>query len=483
MPLLTPDLLEPYQRLAIKHMVFNKNVLLCGGAGLFLEMGLGKTIAALSAFEVLRQQRMAKRMLVVAPLRVAEHTWPEEIKAWSHTKHLKYVVITGGARQREKALEKGINENADIFIINRENVPWICGEYNVKKWIFDVVCIDELSSFKSEKSHRWKTLMAKRPQFRYTWGLTGTPAPNGMRDLWPQMYLLDRGKRLGKEIQDYLDEFFVLKHVDDRRTRPVLKTGSSRQGKEYYREKIFSIIDDICISMKADDWLKIPKRVERKYEVIASKKVMDDYHEFEKEAILELDGDILTADNAAALSGKLLQFANGAVYSNKERTAFTEVHNAKIEALEDILEAANGKPILCFYRFKHDVQRILHHPKLKRFKPYKLSKDPKDLDRWNNGEIPFLLAHPASAGHGLNMQHGGHNVVWFGLPWSLELFQQANARLHRKGQKNRVIIHVISIKGTLDEKVAKSLLDKEEGQESLMAYLNVKRREYLKEAA
>lgn len=481
-PYLHPDQLEQYQRIAIKHMVRNKSVLLAGGAGLFLEMGLGKTVSALSAFEVLRQEGKARKMLVIAPLRVAEHTWPAEIEAWSHLNHLTYAVVTGSEKNRKYQLDRKV----DVYIINRENVPWLCGEYSVRKWPFDVVCIDELSSFKSEKSERWKLLKAKRPHFKYTWGLTGTPAPNGMHDLWSQVYLLDRGERLGDKKDTYLNNFFQEVNVTKEHKKITIKKGSTRQGENYYRDKIFHIIEDICISMQADDWLKIPKLVERRYDIVASAKVMADYEEFEEELILELidEDEVITAANAASLTNKLLQFANGAIYTKKDRSEWVDLHNAKIEALEDILEAANGNPVLCFYRFKHDVARILSHPKLKRFKPVKLPKrDDGTLDSWNRGEIPFLLAHPASAGHGLNMQHGGHNVVWFGLPWSLELYLQANARLHRKGQKNRVIVHVLAIKDTIDERVARVLMDKEKGQKSLMKYLNVKRREIYRTAA
>lgn len=472
---------EHYQKIATRHILHNQDVLIDGGAGMFLEMGLGKTVSTLTALAELFRTRQIKRVLVIAPLRVAEHTWPEEINKWAHTRHLTYSVVTGDVKNRIKALRT----KAQIYIINRENVPWLTGLLSGRKWPFDTVVIDELSSFKNPKSIRFKCLKVVRPQIQRMIGLTGTPQPNGLLDLWSQLYLLDRGKRLGDKIGGYRKTYF---NEGQRKDHVVYnynlkKEKNRRLGKDIYAAEIYDKISDICISMKAEDWLKLPKMLERQYTVDMHPALLEKYEEFEREAFLEYEDKELTAVNAASLTGKLLQFANGAIYTDSERRSYKVIHDTKLDVLEEIMEGANGKPVICFYRFRHDVERILASKKLKKYKPYKLGKSSKDIDKWNRGEIQLLLCHPKSAGHGLNMQDGGNQIVWFGLPWSLEDFQQANARLHRKGQKNRVIIHIINVNGTMDAEVAKSLLGKEKGQESLMHALSVKRRRYLAEAA
>jgi SNF2 family DNA or RNA helicase len=420
-------------------------------SALLLDMGMGKTISTLSATaELLHDYFDVSKVLVIAPLRVAESVWTDEAALWDHTQYLKLVKVLGSEWERIRALGKA----ADIYIINRENVEWLV-EYYGKKWPFDMVVIDELSSFKSSKAKRFRALRKVRPFIKRIVGLTGTPTPNGLIDLWPQIYLLDQGERLGKTVTGYRERYFE----PDKRNRTTIFSYKLKPGAE---EAIYSKLSDICVSMSAKDWLELPERIESVISVKLPDEAMERYKQLEKDLLLPYtDGDVV-ANNAAVLSNKLLQMANGAVYD--ENKAVKDVHDAKLTALDDVIEAANGKPVLVFYTYKHDRDRLLKHlPKAR------VLTTAKDISDWNSGKIPVMLAHPASTGHGLNLQAGGHTIVWFGLTWSLELYQQANARLHRQGQKHAVIIHHLVAKGTMDEDVMRVLQGKAVGQDALLA--------------
>lgn len=439
----------PYQDFATNHIIDNPY------AGLLLDMGLGKTVSTLTAVNRLMYEDLEiDKTLVIAPKRVAEETWPEEVLKWDHLKHLRISVVLGTESQRISALKV----KADIYVINRENVAWLIGYYQ-SAFPFDMVVIDELSSFKSAKAIRFKALRRIRPMVKRVVGLTGTPAPNGLIDLWPQIYLLDMGERLGKTLTRYREAYFT----PGRRNGHVVYNYNLNEGGE---KAIYERISDICISMKAKDYLQLPERINRTVSIHLPPAVKSRYDDFEREQILALDNedlDEISAVNAAALSGKLLQFANGAIYdANKD---WHEIHRAKLEALDEIVEAANGQPVLVFYSFKHDLARIQKH--LRKYKPVKLDTK-EDIRNWNAGKTQLLLAHPASAGHGLNLQAGGNIIVWFGLTWSLELYQQANARLDRQGQTKPVIVHHLCVTGTMDEDVMKSTDRKAAGQDALM---------------
>lgn len=401
------------------------------------------------------------KVLVIAPLRVAEDTWSTEVDKWDHLKHLKISKILGNQKQRLRALTL----KADIYVTNRENVNWLVKEY-FKNWTFDMVVIDELSSFKSSKAVRFRQLKKVRPYFKRIVGLTGTPAPNSLIDLWPQVYLLDGGKRLGKTITGYKQQYFS----PGRSNGYIVYDWRLKKGAE---EAIYQRIGDICISMKAKDYLNLPERIDNLIEINLPTDAINKYKQLEKDLVIELGEDDITAANAAVLTNKLLQMANGAIYSEDKQVI--EIHEEKLKALEDIVEAANGKPVLVFYAYKHDYSRIMNY--LKSYKPKGL-EDSKDIEKWNKGEIPILLVHPASAGHGLNLQYGGNIIVWFGLTWSLELYQQANARLHRQGQKETVIIHHLIAKGTVDEDVMKALAGKEVNQNMLLEAIKARIKNY-----
>lgn len=421
-------------------------------AALFMDMGLGKTVTTLTAVDELMNDYLEiKKVLVIAPKRVAEDTWSRETSKWDHINHLRISRILGSEKQRLEALRV----KADIYVINRENVSWLVQKLGLK-WDFDMVIIDELSSFKNHQAKRFKDLKKVRPLIKRLVGLTGTPAPNGYMDLWSQVYLLDRGKRLGKNITAFRREYF------NTIVRPGFQIYSLRTGAV---EAINEQIKDICISMKAKDYLKLKEPLLINVPVILDKSEMEKYKSMEKEAILEIEDKEVTAINAAAVSTKLLQLANGAVY-NEARNVL-EVHDKKLERLEELIEAANGNPVLVFYSFQHDKDRIKNY----------LREDVRELDTsddikdWNDKKIKVLLAHPASTGHGLNLQDGGNVIIWFGLTWSLELYMQANARLHRQGQEEGVIIHHLIAEGTIDEEVFKVLQGKEKRQEELFEAL------------
>ena len=400
-----------------------------------------------------------RKVLIIAPLRVARDTWPSEIKKWDHLKGLSYSVAVGTENERKDALMK----RATLYIINRENVDWLVNKSGVP-FDFDMVVIDELSSFKSYSAKRFKSLLKVRPAVKRIVGLTGTPSSNGLMDLWAEFRILDLGQRLGRYITHYRNTYFI----PDKRNGQIVFSYKLQPGAE---EKIYSQISDITISMKSIDYLKMPECVINTVPVYLNEKERAIYSGFRDDMVASLGAEEIDAVNAAVLSGKLLQMANGAVYDEKNKAHF--IHDRKLDALEDLIEGANGKPVLIAYWFKHDLDRIQ-----KRF-PVRQLKSSKDIEEWNEGEIPVAVIHPASAGHGLNLQSGGSTLVWFGLTWSLELYQQTNARLYRQGQKDTVVIHHIITKGTIDEDVMTALTKKEKTQASLIdavkAKLEVKR--------
>mgnify|MGYP005763868485 FL=1 len=418
-------------------------------AAVLLDMGLGKSVITLTAiFDLTLDSFLVRKVLVIAPLRVARDTWPAEIEKWDHLKGLKYTVAVGSEVQRKTALMK----RAQVYIINRENVEWLIARSGIP-FDFDMVVIDELSSFKSHQAKRFKSLMKVRPKVNRIVGLTGTPSSNGLMDLWAQYRLLDMGQRLGRFIGRYREDYFV----PDKRNQQVIFSYKPKPGAE---EAIYRLISDITISMKGADYLKLPELVINEVDVKLSEKEMKNLDIMKRDLITTVKGEEITAANAAALSGKLLQMANGAVYD--DQGTVLHIHDRKLDALEDLIEAANGKPVLIAYWFKHDLSRIQ-----KRFEVEVLSTS-DSIKRWNDGEISIAAIHPASAGHGLNLQAGGSTLVWFGLTWSLELYQQTNARLWRQGQKETVVIHHLISKGTIDERVMKALNDKNNTQSALI---------------
>lgn len=429
-------------------------------AAVLLDMGLGKTVISLTAIaDLLFDSFVAHRVLVIAPLRFARDTWPAEIGKWAHLQHLTYTVAVGSVKERRVALMK----SADITIINRENLAWLIEESGFP-FDFDTVVIDELSSFKSHQSKRFKVLMRVRPTVKRVIGLTGTPSSNGLMDLWAEFRLLDLGERLGRFITQYRYEYFT----PDKRNGDIVY---SYKPLPYAEEAIYRKISDITISMKSADHLKMPELVSTQYEVRLSEDEAERYTDLKQELILQLPDGEVTAANAAALTQKLAQLANGAIYADTGDVI--EFHERKLDALEDIIESANGKPVLVAYWFRHDLQRIKN-----RFTVREL-KSSKDIADWNKGEIPVAVIHPASAGHGLNLQAGGSTLVWFGLTWSLELYQQTNARLWRQGQNARtVVIQHIVTKGTIDERILKALQAKDKTQaaliEAVKADLNIR---------
>ena len=420
--------------------------------GLLLDMGLGKTLTTLTALEwMIDLLGGVTKTLIIAPLSVAKNTWPAEIAKWDHTQHLSYSLVLGDRVHRVNALLT----DADIYITNRENVGWLV-DYYKQRWPFDTVVIDELSSFKSPAATRFKSLRKVRPRMKRVVGLTGTPAPNSLMDLWPEMYLLDQGERLGKTITGYRRDYFHPGAGDGH----IVYKWELNQGAE---AKIYDRISDIAVSMKSGDYLQLPPRTDNTVEVELKPKQMGQYRQLEKDFILdaEEDGEI-TASNAAVLTNKLLQMANGAIYDDDKQVV--RIHDRKLEALKAIIEEAQGQPVLVFYQFKHDLARILEA--IPEAKALDVKSD--DIERWNRGEIPVLLAQPQSAGHGLNLQQGGHIIVWFSLTWSLEYYQQANARLDRQGQTQPVIVHHLVAKGTIDEQVLRVLQGKAKGQNALL---------------
>lgn len=425
-------------------------------AAVILDMGMGKTATTLSAVNELMFDRFEiTKVLVIAPLRVANTVWSDEIEQWAELRHLRYSKIVGTPKQRKVALQK----DADIYIVNRENLPWLveqCSPYF--KW--DMVVIDELSSFKSWQSKRFKAFMAMRPYMKRIVGLTGTPSSNGLMDLFAEFKVIDGGERLGHFIGEFRSRYFE----EGRRNGNIVYEYIPM---DYAECQIQDKISDITISMKALDYLDMPDLISTKKLVRLSEKEKEKYSQFKKEYVLsELDGLEVTAANAASLTNKLVQLSNGAVYSDDHTVV--ALHEQKLDALEDILESANGEPVLVAYWFKHDLARIIGRLEKLKVKS-RVLKTEEDIREWNKGNVPVGLIHPAGAGHGLNLQKGGHHLVWFGLTWSLELYQQTNARLWRQGQEaETVVIQHIVTEGTIDEEILKALENKDAQQERLI---------------
>ena len=424
-------------------------------AAVFLACGLGKTSITLTAVnDLMFDSFEIHRALVVAPIRVASFSWPAEIEKWDHLAGLKYSVAVGTAAERLAALKK----QADIYLINRENVQWLISESDIP-FDFDMVVIDELSSFKNHQTKRFKALMKVRPKVKRIVGLTGTPSSNGLMDLWAEFRLLDMGERLGRFIGQYRTSYFR----PDKQNGQVVFSYKPLPGAE---KQIYSRISDITISMKSTDHLRMPELVDSRYTVYLSETEREKYEELKKDLVLQLPDGEVTAANAASLSGKLSQMADGAVYTDVGETI--AIHEKKLDALEDIIEAAYGRPVLVAYWFRHDLERITE--RLQKLKiPYARLDTDGSIRKWNAGEIPVALIHPASAGHGLNLQGGGNTLVWFGLTWSLELYQQTVARLWRQGQESETVVvqHIIT-KDTIDERIMKALSEKDTTQAALI---------------
>ena len=424
-------------------------------AALILGMGLGKSVITLTAIEHLMHDSFeVRKVLVIAPLRVAASTWPDEIRKWDHLSSLTFSVAVGTRDERIVALR----HNADITIINRENIPWLVEESGVP-FDYDMVVIDELSSFKNHRTKRFRSLMKARPKVKRIVGLTGTPAPNGLMDLWAEFRLLDGGKRLGRFIGQYRERWFL----PDKRNQMVVFSYKPKEGAE---DEIYSAIADITVSMKAMERIRMPELIETEMKVSMSGSERKAYDSMKKDLVLSLPDGAVTASNAASLSGKLMQLSSGAVYTDDE--CFTEIHRRKLDALEDAIESMNGKPLLIAYWFRHERTRISGLLTSLGI-PWKEISDEASIREWNEGKLQAAIIHPASAGHGLNLQSGGSTLLWFTVPWSLELYQQTVARLWRQGQKEEttVVIHLIT-EGTIDERVLAALRRKDKTQEALL---------------
>lgn len=429
-------------------------------AAILLDMGMGKTSIVLTAIMQLIYDRFeVNKVLIIGPLRVARTTWPEEIKKWEHLKGLRYSVVVGTAAERKAALK----EDADVYIINRENVPWLI-EQSGMSFDYDMVVIDELSSFKSWQSKRFRSLMKVRPQVKRIVGLTGTPSSNGLMDLFAEFKVLDMGKRLGRFIGQYREWYFK----PDRMNGPIVYTYKLLPGAE---KAIYEKISDITISMKGTDYLDMPELISTEYKVYLDEEEKAKYQALKEELVLQLPGGEVTAANAASLSGKLSQLANGAIYDDDG--SVNVFHQKKLDGLEDLIESANGKPVLVAYWFKHDLSRIIERLSQLGVHYEKLDSD-ASIQRWNKGQIDVGLIHPQSAGHGLNLQSGGNIMIWFGVTWSLELYQQTVARLWRQGQTEKTVsvIHIVT-DGTVDERILKALEAKDITQSALIDAVKV----------
>ena len=439
----------PYQVRAIQKIESERST------GLFLDMGLGKSVIALTAARELVNQRKVHKILIVAPLMVAKDTWPREIEKWDHLNGFKVSLIIGTPKQRKKAAEA----DADIYIINRENIKKLTDEYGqLGKWKWDMLILDELSSFKSYKSQRFKGVRKIRPFCKYIVGLTGTPQPNGLEDLWAEIYLLDGGERLGKTISAYHATYFR----PGERYGYVVYNWIPKPGAQ---QEIISRISDITMSMLAQDYLDLPKRIDNSVSVTLSRSARRTYQELARSHLLEMKEDDISATNAAVLMGKLLQLTGGSIYTdNRDVEVFS---NDKLQMLVDLVEAA-GEPVIIYYGYRHERDRIF--AALKDYAPREL-KTPEDIKDWNNGKIAVAVVHPASVGYGLNLQEGGRMIIWYSLPWSLEYYQQANARLYRQGQEKPVLIYHLIAENTVDEIVMQCLKAKDTSQMALMQAL------------
>lgn len=439
-----------YQRYAIRYIETHPI------AAILLDMGLGKTVITLTAIQHLLYDRFEiHKVLVIAPLRVAKYNWPEELKKWEHLRDLRYSVVVGNREERIAALRM----QADLYIVNRENVQWLVEESSYP-FDFDMLVVDELSSFKSYQAKRFRALMKVRPKVKRIVGLTGTPSSNGLMDLFAEFRLLDMGQRLGRYITRYREQYFE----PDKRNAQMVFSYKPLPGAE---EAIYQKLLDITISMRATDHLQMPELLSNTYLVTLSEAEEKKYKALKKEMVLEMEGEEITVANAAALSNKLLQLANGAIYTDEKEKR--RLHERKLDALEDLLEAANGQPMLVAYWFKHDLERIIERLTKLKVKYGTLDQE-KNIQQWNVGKLSVGLIHPASAGHGLNLQAGGSMLVWFGLTWSLELYQQTNARLWRQGQRSKTVVlqHLVT-KGTIDERVLKALENKNAVQQGMLA--------------
>ena len=443
-----------YQTYCIKRLIDTPRI------ALWLDMGLGKTVITLTAVNDLKFNRFEiTKVLIIAPKRVAETTWNREAQKWDHLKHLRISSVLGNRTKRIKA----VNTPADVYIINRENVTWLVDYYR-NDWPFDMVVIDESSSFKNHQSKRFKALKLVCTKISRLVELTGTPAPNNLMDLWAQIYLLDSGQRLGKTIGGFRDKYFN----PDQRDRERIFSYKPKTGSEAVIHKALS---DICVSMKAEDYLELPPVSVVDVPVVLDAKARKAYDTMAREMLLEVDENMIDVTSAAALSNKLLQLANGAVYDEDHRTL--KIHDCKIEAFLELVEGLNGRHALVFYNFQHDRERILDALK-KSGLTVKVYSGPEEEQEWNGGGIDILLAHPASTAYGLNLQDGGSNIIWFGMNWSLELYKQANARLHRQGQERRVMIHRLVVENSRDEDVVEALEDKDATQETLLLSLKAR---------
>lgn len=443
-----------YQSFAIEKLFENDHY------GLFLDMGLGKTIITLTAIQELIDDFAVDRVLIIAPRSVAESTWQDEARKWDHL-HLAFSTVLGTRDQRMAALCR----KADCYVINRENVVWLCEEYHYRL-PFDMLVVDESSSFKNHQAKRFKALRKSIPCFSRVVILTGTPAPNTLMDIWAQMYLLDRGEALGRTITVYRQKYFKPGQTNGF----VVYNYALLPGAE---KEIHAAIAPKVMSLTAADYLTLPHRIDNVVAVTLPEKARKQYLQMEKDYILSMGSDEITAASAAALSNKLLQMADGAVYDNER--GVLQLHRAKLEKLLEIAEANAGQPILVFYQYQHDLANLQGT-----FPAARVLKTSQDMADWNSGKIPMLLAHPASTAYGLNLQSGGHLIVWFGLTWSLELYQQANARLYRQGQEKPVIIHHLVAEGTMDERVMKALKNKAAGQEALLEAVKAEIRKCMK---
>lgn len=439
---------HPYQEYAIRRIVNEANV------GLFLDCGLGKTVITLTAIDqLIHGFGIVSRVLIIAPKKVAEATWQAEVRKWDHLRGLTIATALGTAAERRMAVEAG----AEITVINRENVVWLVEAYGAR-WPFDMVVVDESSSFKSPAAKRFKALRRMLPKIRSVVILTGTPAPNGIEDLWAQVYLLDRGERLGRYITHYRQRYF---DHNPWRHEYVPKTGAF--------EAVQRRISDICVSMRAEDWIQLPEMIVDDIPVALDPEAAKAYRRMEREMVMEVGEDEISATSAAALTGKLLQLCGGCVYD--EAGAAHHVHDAKLDALGELIEVLNGEHALLFYGYRHELPGI--RAKLCGVRWRELNSA-EDAEAWNRGEVDVLLAHPASCAYGLNLQDGGRHVIWYTLTWSLELYQQANARLHRQGQEKPVIVHRLLVQGGVDEDVAKALEGKDETQATLIEALKAR---------
>ena len=447
---------HPYQKFAEEFILDHD------GAGVFLDMGLGKTVITLTAITKLGWD--TERILIISPKRPAIDTWPSEIEKWDHTKNLDYGVAVGTAKERSQV----ISDDHFITIINRENIPWLVNLWK-DKWPYDFVVIDELSSFKSSKSQRFRALKRVRKHIKRIVGLTGTPAGNGLMDLWPEVYLLDEGKALGETLTGYRNQFFV----PGRRNGQIIYEWLPKPGSE---KEILSLIEPFCVTMRSEDYLDLPEKIDIIRSIKLSPKTMKQYQQMETEKILELKDETIDAVNAAATVTKLLQICSGAVYRDSQH--YQEIHDEKLEAFESVVEESEGENLLVFYQFKHEKDRIMA-----KFNEAVDIQEKGAVDRWKKGKIKMLLAHPLSAGHGLNLQGGGSVVIWYGLPMSLELYQQSVKRLHRQGQVKTVRNVILLCENTFEERVFYQILqNKEKGQDRIIDILRARIQEVKNES-